>query len=192
MAVSVRKMTLLALLTATGILLFGAESFLPQPLPGGKIGLSHVATLLALYGLGLPEAFTVVLLRVILVALFGGGFLNPVFWFALGGGVVATGTMGAVKRWARGVSIVGNSMVGAFAHNITQLLLAYFLLVRRAGLFALFPYLTLVSVISGFLVGILSKFLLDYVEKSGLPGSENPFPKWEGKRSVPFRSGKSE
>lgn len=160
-------MTLLGLLAAAGILLFGAESFLPQPLPGGKIGLSHVATLLALYGLGLSEAFAVVLLRVVLVALFTGGFLNPVFWFALGGGVAATAAMGAVKRWARGVSVVGNSMVGAFTHNTTQLFLAYFVLVRREELLVLFPYLTLVSVVSGFFVGVLSKILLNYVKKSG-------------------------
>ncbi len=183
MAVSVRKMTLLALLAAAGILLFGAESFLPQPLPGGKIGLSHVATLLALYGLGLPEAFTVVLLRVILVALFVGGFLNPVFWFALSGGVVATAAMGAVKQWAHGVSIVGNSLVGAFAHNTTQLLLAYFILVRRPGLFALFPYLTLVSVVSGFFVGVLSEFLLNYVQKAGAAGTGKPFSKWNANGS---------
>ena len=159
---------MLSLLAAAGILLFGVESFLPQPLPGGKIGLSHVATLLALYGLGLPEAFIVVLLRVVMVALFTGGFFNPVFWFALGGGVAATTAMGAVKHYLHGVSIVGNSMVGAFVHNTTQLLLAYLVLVRQEELFVLFPYLTLVSVVSGFFVGVLSKFLLNYVKKAGV------------------------
>ncbi len=165
---TVRKMTLLSLLAAAGILLFGAESFLPQPLPGGKIGLSHVATLLALYGLGLPEAFAVVLLRIVLVALFLGGFFNPVFWFALSGGVAATAVMGGVKQWGTGISLVGNSMLGAFAHNSTQLLLAYFILVRKAGLFTLFPYLTLVSVVSGFFVGVVSDYLLKVLVKTGV------------------------
>ncbi|NOY77401.1 MAG: Gx transporter family protein [Calditrichaeota bacterium] len=162
---SLKKWIILSLLTASGLLLFGIESFLPQPLPGGKIGLSHIATLLALYLFDVEAAFWVVLLRIFITALLFGGFFNPVFYFALTGGVLATAVMGVVKTYGRGISIVGNSILGAFTHNTSQLILAYFLFVRSGELFWLFPYLTLVSIVSGTLIGVLSKLLLDYIIK---------------------------
>jgi len=162
---SIKKLIILSLLTASGLLLFGIESFLPQPLPGGKIGLSHIATLLALYLFDVKAAFWVVLLRIFITALLFGGFFNPIFYFALTGGVLATAVMGVVKtnRWE--ISIVGNSILGAFAHNTSQLILAYFLFVRKSELFWLFPYLTLVSIASGTLIGVLSKLLINYITK---------------------------
>ena len=163
---STKKLIVLSLLTASGLLLFGIESFLPQPLPGGKIGLSHIATLLALYLYDVEAAFWVVLLRIFIVALLFGGFFNPIFYFALTGGVLATAVMGVVKANRWGISIVGNSILGAFTHNTSQLILAYFLFVRKGELFWLFPYLTLVSIVSGTLIGVFSKLLINYIQKS--------------------------
>ncbi len=162
---SIKNLIVLSLLTATGLLLFGLESFLPQPLPGGKIGLSHIATLLALYLFDVEAAFWVVLLRIFIVALLFGGFFNPVFYFALTGGVLATAVMGVVKTNRWGISIVGNSIMGAFTHNTSQLALAYFLFVRKSEIFWLFPYLTLISIVSGTLIGVLSKLLINYIQK---------------------------
>ena len=162
---STRKLIILSLLTTSGILLFAVEGFLPQPLPGGKIGLSHIATLIALYLYDLEEALWVVLLRILIVSLLLGGFFTPVFYFALTGGVLATLVMGIVKNNHFGISIVGNSVLGAFTHNSSQLILAYALFVRKAEIFWLFPYLTLVSIISGTLIGVLSKFLIDSIQK---------------------------
>lgn len=67
--------------------------------------------------------------------------------------------MALLYRWSRShrryrLSIVGISVVGALFHNITQIYLAYFMLVRHPGIFVLFPWLSIGAVFMGWVTGL--------------------------------------
>ena len=71
-----KKLTLCALLTALALGLSYAERFLPLqlliPLPGIKLGLANVVTLVAICQLEKRYAFGILVARCFLGALFGG------------------------------------------------------------------------------------------------------------------------
>jgi len=148
------KLVRLSLLVSVGLILYVLEAHIPQPLPWARIGLANVATLMALVLWGFWEALTVVLLRVFLGSLLVGTLLSPVFVFALCGGLASLVCMGLAHRYLQPVlSVVGVSILGALAHNLTQLCLAYSLYIQRGEIFFLLPFLLLATVFTGFFVG---------------------------------------
>ena len=68
-------MTRIALLTALSLILFVLEGFLPLPLPvpGAKLGLAAIVTLIALHLLPTRDAALMLTLRILLASFFGGG-----------------------------------------------------------------------------------------------------------------------
>ena len=161
-----QKLARLSLLVSFGLALYGVENFIP--LPWGRVGLANLATLLALLIFGGWEAFLVMGMRVFLGSLLFGGPLNPAFLLSLAGGVASTSVMTLfLPLYPRVFSIVGISVWGALAHNLAQLLAAWFLLGRAAGLFGLLPFIPLISLGGGLIVG-----LLGWLIGSRLPGLE--------------------
>ncbi len=151
---SITKLIRLALLVSLGLILYVLEAHIPQPLPWARIGLANAATLLALVLWGFWEGLAVVLVRTFLGSLLVGTLLSPIFLFALCGGLASLICMGLGRRYLHPLfSVVGVSVLGALAHNITQLCLAYFLYIHRGQIFFLLPFLLLATVLSGFFVG---------------------------------------
>lgn len=158
-----QKILILTILVAIGLILFSLETLLPQPIPGGKIGLSQLVTLLTLVWFGWAEALVVVLLRVILGNLLLGTLFNPLFLLAFGGALVALFAMAVTYSRTKKFSVIGISVIGAFFHNSTQLLLAYVFFIRSVSIFWLFPYFILISVISGLFIGFITWFFLQRI-----------------------------
>lgn len=141
--------------------MFLFESAIPRPLPWLKPGLSNLVSLVALYLYGFRSAFIVMFLRVLIGALILGTLFNPAFVFALGGGVVSTVVMALVfKHDGRAFSVIGISLIGAFFHNLTQVVLAAFWVIHDTRVFYLAPVMLLSSLFSGFLVGIFAHFVI--------------------------------
>ena len=160
--VGTRKTVRLALLVAMGLALFLFESTIPRPVPWLRLGLANVATLMALSLFGLREAFVVAVLRAVLGSMIVGGLLNPSFVFSLLGGLVSATMMALVVRFSGGVfSVVGVSVWGALAHNLSQLALAIIVFVRRWELLSLVPLFLLSSVGTGFFTGVVVFLLLE-------------------------------
>ncbi len=138
-----------ALLCALALALSYAERFIPLglliPLPGVKLGLANIVTLFALYRLGTRSALLILLVRICLGALFGGGVSG--FLFSLFGGLLAFCGMCVLMRSAR-VSVFGVSICGAALHNIGQIFAAM-LLLSTPGVVLYLPPLLLVSLLSG-------------------------------------------
>lgn len=61
-----------------------------MPVPGVKLGLANMVTVLAIYLYGLRDGLTVALMRVLLGSLIGGVFLAPGFLPGLAGAVSST------------------------------------------------------------------------------------------------------
>ena len=124
-----KALALCAVLVALALGLSYLERFLPLqmavPLPGVKLGLANIVTLMALYFLGTRPAVTILGLRCVLGSLFGGGL--SALAFSLTGGLLALGTMTLARR-IPALSVYGVSVLGAAAHNLGQICAAMVLL----------------------------------------------------------------
>ena len=148
-----KRLALCAVLIALALALSYAERFIPLqmvvPLPGVKLGLANIVTLVALYLLGPKAAFAILLPRCIFGAVFGGGITGLAF--SLIGGILAMVTM-TLSRKVPIFSIYGVSILGAAAHNIGQILAAM-VLMNSVYIGAYLPYLLVVALFTGFATG---------------------------------------
>lgn len=148
-----KRLTLCAILTALALALSYTERFIPLqmviPLPGVKLGLANIVTLIALYLLGPKYAFAILIPRCIFGAVFGGGITGLAF--SLTGGILAMVTM-TLGRRVPIFSIYGVSILGAAAHNIGQILAAM-VLMNSVYIGAYLPYLLIVALFTGFATG---------------------------------------
>ena len=153
----VNQMTLCAILISMALVLSYMERFIPLqmviPLPGIKLGLANVVTLMALFFLGQKSAFTILILRCILGSVFGGGISGLAF--SLTGGILAMSVMCIFKK-CKGISVYGVSILGAAAHNIGQILVAI-LFMGSVYVIGYLPYLLIVSVFTGMATGSICR-----------------------------------
>ena len=158
---TIRRTTRIALLTALSLILFILEGFLPLPLPvpGAKLGLAAIVTLIALHLLPTRDAALMLTLRIVLASAFGGG-LAPML-YSLAGGAASFAAMALLKRCTQ-FSIVGISAAGGFLHNIAQLLVAAAVL-ETTALFVYAPVLGAVGILTGILIGITAQSILQKI-----------------------------
>jgi len=164
-----RRLVFLALLVAMGTALHLVEGVLliPLPIPGVKLGLANIITLLTLYLYGFRDGLTVALMRVVLGSLITGMFLSPGFLLGLSGAVCSTLVMAALLRQTNCFSMIGISLAGAAGHNIGQLLAACLLLQSSAIVYYL-PILLLAGIPTGFITGYLLNALIAHDARSGI------------------------
>lgn len=148
-----------ALLVAAALALSYMERFIPLglivPLPGVKLGLANIVTMLALYFLGVREGFVILVVRCVLGSIFGGGVSGLAM--SLTGGVLAYWTM-ALSRRIPVFSVYGVSILGAAAHNLGQVLAAAVLMGSVYTFFYL-PFLLLTGLVMGLVTGTISSFI---------------------------------
>jgi heptaprenyl diphosphate synthase len=158
---SAKRIVLISMLSACGLVFFVFESFLPL-LPWFRPGLGNIATIVALFALGSGDALKVTVLRITLGALVLGRLFTPVFVMAIAGGLVSVLVMSAFKRYSGNIfGPVGISVLGAVSHNAAQIAAAYLLFVKSPQIFAVMPVFTAAGVITGTLTGILSFMIIE-------------------------------
>ena len=150
-----KRLTLLAIMLAISIVLSIIESMLPVivPIPGVKLGLANVVTLLIMYIYGDKDAFLILILRIILVGLLRGSIFNVTFFLSLGGGLMAFLLMYVFHK-LKVFSMVGVSIMGAFGHSVGQIAMAIFILETKELIYY-FPYIVVLSIITGVFTGIV-------------------------------------
>lgn len=155
-----KRIAFCAVMIALALALSYAERFIPLqlviPMPGIKLGLANVVTLVALYRLKSRYAFAILIPRCILGAVFGGGITG--LMFSLTGGVLALVTMSLSKK-ASLFSVYGVSVLGAAAHNIGQIFAAVVLL-RSVYVAAYLPWLLIAAIVTGILTGAAGSGIL--------------------------------
>ncbi|WP_315436548.1 Gx transporter family protein [uncultured Selenomonas sp.] len=158
-----QRITRIALLTALSLILFILEGFLPLPLPvpGAKLGLAAIVTLIALYMLPARDAALMLTLRIVLASAFGGG-LAPML-YSLAGGAASFAAMVLLKRYTQ-LSIVSISAAGGFLHNMAQLLVAAAVM-QTSALFVYAPILGIVGILTGILIGITARVILQKISR---------------------------
>lgn len=162
MQFSAKKLAILSVLTALGLISFLLENLLP-PLfvPGAKAGISNIFTLLALVWFSAPEAFIVLIVRTVLGAVFGGNV--SALLYSLTAGAVSLGVSAILlELFSRRLTVVAVSTLSACIHNAVQLCV-YSLLTANTGIFGYLPFLLLAGVLSGLIVGILTVIVVRVV-----------------------------
>ena len=149
---SVKKTVLLGLLISQALVLSIIESWIqiPVPVPGVKLGLANIITVVVIVYFGFREALTVVVVRCVLTSFFGGGGWM-FFFFSAAGGILSTMIMSILYKTGRNkFSLTGISIAGAITHNIGQLLVAVFFM-RDLAVAVYLPVLLVSGCIMGFL-----------------------------------------
>lgn len=156
---SAKRIATLSVLTAMGLIMFMVESlFPPLFLPGAKMGLSNIFSLLALFVLGPTEAFVLVIVRTTLGSLFTGNVSTLMYSMTAGLVSVAVSTLLVEFVYPR-VSIVSISVVAAVMHNVAQNVV-FCLISNTPEMFAYMPWLALIGVVAGVIVGFAVWFIL--------------------------------
>ena len=153
------RLVYLSLLLSFSLALFMFEGLIPLPFlaPGAKLGLSNIITVLALYTLpNLRDAFLILVLRIVIGSLLGGG--PTVLAYSLAGGFVSFGGMVALKHSGK-FSVIGVSLAGGFLHNLGQLFIAAWV-VESLGIFSYLPILGLCGLVTGAMIGLLASMAL--------------------------------
>lgn len=166
-----KEIALCAMLTALALALGFLERFVPVqlviPLPGVKLGLANIVTLVALALLKTRYAFAITLCRCIFGAVFGGGITGLLF--SLCGGLLALGTMAAAMKSGK-LSVYGISILGAAAHNIGQIIAAMALL-HSVYIGAYLPWLLLAGIVTGLLTGSICAGVLRLLPRANKEGA---------------------
>src|SRR5665647_2353926 len=156
MKYSIYDMTRWSILTALALTLSVTETlFFPSvlfPVPGMRLGLSNIVTLLALYLFGVAPTILIVVLRCLITFAFGGNLTS--FLFSIAGGLLALAVM-LLARNMRKFSLFGVSVAGSAAHTVGQILIAC-LMTRTWAAISYLPVLMMVSVITGLVIAGLS------------------------------------
>lgn len=156
-----KKIIQIALLISCASVLQIVESLFPHPIPGVRLGLANIITLVALVNLGLKVSIEVAVLRVIVSSFILGTFMSPAFILSFSGALVSTLVMGLFYKLSISsrriyFSLIGISLLGAVVHNLVQISLVYFFLIKHKGIFLLLPWLGISAVIMGWITGLVA------------------------------------
>ncbi len=160
---SLKKLTLLSLFTTISLAVYAIESAVPPlvPIPGIKLGLANIVTLVLLRRFRARDALTVLCCRILLSALLFGQALSLLYSFA--GGLASLLVMWLVMKLLQKKWIFLTGAMGGLTHNMGQLLTAW-AVTATAGVFAYLPFLVLSGVITGLFTGLCAGFLDKYLK----------------------------
>lgn len=160
-----KKIAYLSILTAVAIVLNIFENYLPLPFiaPGAKIGLANIITMLGILSIGYKDTFLIMIVRIVLGAIFGGGLSG--FIYSLAGGFLSYLSMIIVKEsFKKNISAIGISVTGAVFHNVGQVVVAIIVL-DNVLIINYLPILVIVGTFSGTFIGYLTINFLEHFNK---------------------------
>ncbi|MGN0168528.1 MAG: Gx transporter family protein [Acetatifactor sp.] len=161
---STRKLTTLALYTTLSLAIYAAESAIPPlvPIPGIKLGLANIITLLLLQHYSWKDATLVLAARILLSTLLFGQLLS--LFYSLAGGLFSLLIMLFLNTLLQKKWMFLTGAAGGLAHNMGQLLVA-FLLTATPGVLAYLPFLVLSGILTGLFTGLAASFAGRYLRR---------------------------
>ncbi len=130
-------------------------------IPGIKLGIANVATVIALYKFGPKDAVAVSVIRIVIAGL----LFNGVFGMLYSPAGAALSLAGMILLKKTGLfSVTGVSMAAGVLHNLGQLLVAA-ALIEDLRIFFYFPVLMFSGIAAGILVGIISALMLRVLQR---------------------------
>ncbi len=158
----VKRIALFGMMVALAFTFSYVESLIPFNfgIPGVKLGLANLVVVVALYIMTPGEAFAIAVIRVLLAGLTFGNTYSLAY--SLCGGVLSFLAMWAVKKTK--ISVIGVSMLGGICHNIGQIIVAAIIMDTLRIAYYL-PVLLVAGLITGLLMGVISKAVIDRMKK---------------------------
>ena len=145
-------------MTAIALIIFVVEAQLPPlvPVPGIKMGLANIVTLVTLVWYGRREAFLVLVLRIVMGSIFAGQIMSLLY--SLAGGIMCFAVMSlAIRPLKNRLWIV--SVLGAIAHNFGQIIVAV-LVTSTWQIVMYLPILIFSAVLTGTFTGLVAGFIV--------------------------------
>lgn len=160
-----KKIATLGALTALSLIAFMIESlFPPLPLPGAKLGLSNIFSLLALMMYSPIEGFMVAAVRTLLGGIFSGNVSTLMYSFTAG--MISTGAAALMIYLGKSrLSLLAVSIASAVIHNMVQLAV-YFWATGVTATLSYAPYLALIGIGAGAAVGAASTIIIKLIPPS--------------------------
>ena len=159
-----KKTAFLGVVTSVALVLSYLEAILPPlyaAVPGVKVGLPNLVIIFILYKYSFKEAFSISLVRVLIVALLFGNVMTLAYSTA--GAILSIIVMVLLKKTDK-FSTVGVSIAGGVAHNAGQVLVAIFLLdSTQIGYYMII--LAITGTIAGVFIGLAGGLLIKKFEK---------------------------
>ena len=156
-----RRITVSGLLVAVMLVLGYVEHQFPSgSVPGIKLGLSNSVLIFAVYMLGIPNAFTLMALKVALSGFLFGGVSAMMYAFA--GGLLSMIVMSVLSR-VKGAHPVVVSMAGGVAHNAGQVALAM-IVMETPKLMYYMVILMGVGMVCGLLTGVCADRVMKHLK----------------------------
>ncbi|MDE6722701.1 MAG: Gx transporter family protein [Eubacterium sp.] len=142
------------------------ESLIPFSvgIPGVKLGLANLVVVVALYSMKPSQAFSISLIRILLTSLTFGN-ITVSLPYSLCGGLLSFVVMYFAKKTK--LSVIGVSMLGGICHNIGQIIVAA-IIMETSKIAYYLPVLLVAGLITGLLLGIVSKTVINRFEKINL------------------------
>ncbi len=150
---------LLAFFTSLAITIYVLENLIPKPLPFMKLGLANVVVLLLIWKGNYLAGIVVLISKTILGGLLTGLLFSPMTVISLGASLTAFILMFLAIRSKFGFSLQGVSIIGATGHNLMQLAIVNWLLIRSIAVWKLLPLMILLGMITGLITGYLAYLL---------------------------------
>ena len=158
-----RLTALYGMMIALAVLFSYVEMLIPLNLgiPGVKLGLANLVTIVAFYTIGVKEAVAITLVRIVLVGITFSNLFSMLY--SLAGGELSLILMILCRKrdW---YGQTGVSIVGGVGHNVGQLIVAA-IVVENTAVFYYFPYLLVAGIIAGMLIGILGGIVVNRLSR---------------------------
>ena len=155
------RVFLVSMFAALASLLQLLEVFIVLPIPFLKIGLANSIVIFFIAHKEYKAAFTISIIRLLIGNFFSGKLFSLPVIFSFSGGLISVIVMILlVVLFRKNISITAVSVVGAVAHNLTQLFLFTSLFGSGFEFSRLVSLLLLFSVLSGVLVAFVTEKLL--------------------------------
>jgi len=153
------KIATYGLLVALAFILSYIESLFPLPIaiPGIKLGLANLVVIVALYSLGAKEAFSLSIIRILLVGITFGS--PSTMMFSLAGGLLSWLVMTIGKK-SKLFGFVGVSVMGGIMHNVGQIITSVFV-VENINIMYYLPFLLIAGILTGAVIGVLGAMIVN-------------------------------
>lgn len=153
----VYKMSVTSFLTALAVVLHYAESFIPELIPGFRLGLANIVSIFALFYMGPFYYVSIIVLRVLLVGLLFTGF-GVSFMLSLAGAILS-GSVSLLLYYLTKMSIYGISVSGAFFHVLGQILV-YIVIVDTPYMLLYLPALSVSAMACGIGLALIAAYII--------------------------------
>lgn len=153
-----QKAAYFGVFTALALIFSYVETLIPVNfgIPGAKLGLANLISVIFLYKTNWREALLLSVVRIVLSGFIFGNLFAILY--SLAGGILSLAVMALLQKSGK-FSVIGVSIAGGASHNVGQLIVAM-IVVETYQVGYYLPVLLVAGVITGALIGIISSQVL--------------------------------